>query len=711
MVVARVSALALLLLATIGGAEVAAQTKADWAGNAFGSTVRSPTAGGVITADDLVRLRDIGGVSPSPDGRTLAFAVYQAVPETNSYVMKWFTVPVDGSSPPRTLSVDGGQPIPAYTHGLPLAFVPSPYAQWSPDGRRLAIRSLAGGRISLWMVDIASGQSTKASEGDADVVAFGWSASGALVYRTGVDREKFERSIDAESARGWLLDKRIQFYSAHLRPPPPSCERTPQEVGCENKFFAISPNSGVRPATREEVDELSKAPSVSNSASEKQSRADGYSVSAPAADPRYKDAAKPIRRLTTDAPMSKPCANAACVGMFIDSFGWARGGLSVWFSKHESSLGRVDGIPRDETGLYEWTPSTGRVRSIYRKVGGELADCRNIGDTMVCKEETAITPPRIVAIDLNTKLVRVLADPNPMFGTKNYPKIREITLNDSKGGIGYAQIIYPNDYQEGKRYPLVVTQYISRGFIRGQVGNEYPIFPLAARGFVVMSVNWGQFASIHQTHGYDYWNEYNAKFGRELAWREIESGIDQLIAEGLVDSNRMAITGLSAGAEISHYVLQRSTRFAAAITSSGNEDITFFAQASVDGDRQRVMKAYQSSAVIPPAGNVIYDLAWSNKPEKLVTPLLINAGEYEALVGFEGIAAIQSADGPLEMRIFPDEQHIKYHPRSILGAYNNNLEWLSFWLQGVEDPTPSLKPQYDRWRAMKAKLPVRDNVK
>ncbi len=705
------SALALLLLATMGGTEAAAQMKPDWAGNAFGSTVRSPTAGGAITADDLVRLRDIGGVSPSPDGRTLAFAVYQAVPETNSYAMKWFTVPVDGSSPPRALGVDGGQPIPAYTHGLPLAFVPSPYAQWSPDGRRLAIRSFVGGRISLWTVDIASGQSSKASEGNADVVAFGWASSGALIYRTGVDRGKFERAVDVEAGRGWLLDKRIQFYSAHLRPPPPNCERTPQEVGCENKFFSISPNSGVRAATREEMDELSRSPPSSNSASGKQLRDDGYSVSAPAVDPRYKDAAKPIRRITTDAPMSKPCASAACMGMYIDSFGWARGGRSVWFLKHESSLGGADGIPRDETGLYEWEPRTGQVRPIYRKVGGELADCRNLGDIMVCKAETATTPPRIVAIDLNTTHVRVLADPNPMFDTKNYPKIREIILSDGKGGIGYAQVVYPNGYQKGKRYPLVVTQYISRGFIRGQVGNEYPILPLAARGFVVMSVNWGQFARIHQTHGYDYWNEYNSKFGRELAWHEIEGGIDQLVAEGLVDSNKMAITGLSAGAEITHYVLQRSTRFAAAITSSGNEDITFFAQASEDGDRQRIMKAYQSSTVIPPAGNVIYDLAWSNKPEKLVTPLLINAGEYEALVGFEGIAAIQSVDGPLEMRIFPDEQHIKYHPRSILGVYNNNLEWLSFWLQDIEDSDLSLKPQYERWRAMKAKIAARGVAK
>lgn len=700
----RSSALALILLAATGGTGALAQASTDWAGEAFGGLVRPPSVGGRITADDLVRLRDVGGVSSSPDGRTLAFAVYQAVPETNSYAMKWFVVPIDGSSGPRALDADGGQPISTDIHGLPYAYVYPPYARWSPDGRLLAIRSLVAGRISLWTIDVASGKSTQASEGNADVVAFSWTPSGALIYKTGVDRDKFERSIDTEASRGWLLDKRIQFYSSHLRPPPPNCERTPQEVGCENDVFAVVPNAGVRAATKEEAESLPKPSGYVAPGSGKEIRADGASVSAPAIDPQYTDAINPIRRIGTDIPGAKPCADSVCTGMYIDTFGWARGGRSVWFIRYGSSLGRADGIPRDEIGLFEWVPATGKVRTIYRKASTQLSDCRNFERIIVCKEEASKTPSRVVSIDLETKEVRILADPNPMFSTKDYPSIREITVTDSGGNLGYAYVIYPNDYERGKKYPLVVTQYAARGFMRGQVGNEYPMFPLAARGLVVMSVEWSRFPKIQQTHDVTYWNKFNAASGRELAKSQIDRGIDQLISEGLVDPRRVAITGLSAGAEITHYILQRSNRFAAAIVSSGAWDITSFAQASMDGDRERVMKQYQSSTVIPPLGNVLYNYAWSNKPEKLVTPLLINAGEYEGLVGFEGIAAIQNAGGPLEFRIFPDEQHIKYHPRSILGVYNNNLEWLSFWLQGVEDPDPSLKPQYQRWRAMRAKI-------
>lgn len=706
MVVARAFSAALGLLLSTFSSQVSAQSLGDWAGTAFGARVSAPTAGGPISIEDLVRLRDLSGLSPSPDGRLIAFAVYQAVPETNSYVMKWFVVPADGSSLPRPLDVDGGQPISTDIHGLPYAYVLPAYAQWSPDGKSVAIRSLRAGHISLWVVDVVTGHSAQASAGNADVVAFGWSESGALLYRTGVDREKFERTVTEEGRRGWLFDGRIQFYSAHMRPPPPNCERTPKAIGCENLLFAYERERGVRPADDHEQAIFATLAMPGEANISPQFRADGASVSAPAIDKRYEKATLPIRRVATDMKGAKRCGVAACEGMYLRALGWARNGRSAWFLKSESSLARIDGVPRDRTGLYEWFPETGRVKPVYRRAS-VLSDCHILDHAAICVEETAIIPPRVVAIDFDTKRVRVLADPNPMFATKVFPRVREIILTDKDGNKGFAQIVYPNNFMEGKSYPLVVTQYEARGFLRGQVGNEYPIFPMAAEGLMVMSVEWSRFTKLEQTSGYDAWNQFYADRGRDLIKSSIDDGIDQLIKEGIVDPTRLAITGLSGGAENVHYTLQRTNRYAAAIASSGSEDITFFAQASLDGDRARVMKNFGTTSVIAPPGNRVYDLAWSNKPEKLTTPLLVNVGEYEALVGFEGAAAIQNTGGPLEIRIFPDEQHLKYHPENILGVYKNNLDWLSFWLLGKESPAPELRAQFDRWRKMRASIKLK----
>lgn len=44
----------------------------------------------------------------------------------------------------------------------------------------------------------------------------------------------------------------------------------------------------------------------------------------------------------------------------------------------------------------------------------------------------------------------------------------------------------PLDYEPGKRHPLIVTTYRSGGFLRGAVGDEFPIQLFAARGFAVL---------------------------------------------------------------------------------------------------------------------------------------------------------------------------------------------------------------------------------
>ncbi|MDB5076655.1 MAG: hypothetical protein JWO42_2834, partial [Chloroflexi bacterium] len=120
--------------------------------------------------------------------------------------------------------------------------------------------------------------------------------------------------------------------------------------------------------------------------------------------------------------------------------------------------------------------------------------------------------------------------------------------------------------------------------------------------------------------------------------------------------------------------------------------------------RERRMTMFQTKSLVPPPGNPLYALAWSQMPERLHPPFLINAGEHEARMGFEGLEALKAADRPVEVRVFPDEYHFKYHPRSFAGVYGNAIAWLKFWLQDVEIDDPARAPDYVRWRAMRARL-------
>src|SRR3546814_10673539 len=50
-------------------------------------------------------------------------------------------------------------------------------------------------------------------------------------------------------------------------------------------------------------------------------------------------------------------------------------------------------------------------------------------------------------------------------------------------------LVYPVGYEPGRRYPMVIVQYRTKGFLRGGIGDEVPIQTLAGRGYFILSVD------------------------------------------------------------------------------------------------------------------------------------------------------------------------------------------------------------------------------
>lgn len=83
---------------------------------------------------------------------------------------------------------------------------------------------------------------------------------------------------------------------------------------------------------------------------------------------------------------------------------------------------------------------------------------------------------------------------------------------------------------------------------------------------------------------------------------------------------------------------------------------------------------------------------------RLHTPILFQLADEEGLFALETFAALRENDVPVELRIFPDEHHIKWQPAHRAAVYARNLDWFRFWLRGEEDPDPAKREQYRRWR-------------
>lgn len=690
----------------------------DWVDAAFGRDARSPRPDGAVLIEDLAALRDLGPISLSPDGRWLAFSVRQAVLDQDRYAVRWFVAPVDGRGPPRAMADEAGEPLIDFMYGLPYASITAERAGWSPDGEHIAYRRRIGDRIGLVVARRTDGSIREIDDGAVNVEAFAWLPGGELIYRTGLDVAAFERSVAEEARSGWLMDARQPLFAARAPAPTrPDC-RSGSAPSCQGLIFVAAVDGFRRPAESEEVavfrrllDEPRPNPIRPGSNVRLVGIAGhGGQAWAEVVDPKANGAATPMLRIAMRIAMRGAheaiCAAAACQGAFIRAVGMSFDGNAVWFVKSTSGEGRADDLPRDETGVYLWRPTERSVRRLLR-TEAQIEGCVAADGRLICSAQAPTQPSRIIAIDLATGRRSTLADPNPHFATKRYPRVRKIYISDQEGRPAFAHVVYPLNYRAGVRYPLVVTQYDSRGFLRGQVGDAHAIFDLSAHGYFVLSVDrpedWAGLRTL------DTVSVYRRGLGPGLpdrlsAFQANEAAVDRLVREGLVDPQRIGITGVSAGAENVHYTLQNTGRYAAAVADSGSHDLSFMALVPAGKRRETLLRMFSMSSLSSTSGDALSELAWSNKPDRLQTPLLITAGANQALIGFEGVQALAAAGRPIEMRVFPDEMHILYRPQTIVAAQRLNRAWLEFWLQGREDLQGAGQGQFARWRAMRAQL-------
>ena len=83
--------------------------------------------------------------------------------------------------------------------------------------------------------------------------------------------------------------------------------------------------------------------------------------------------------------------------------------------------------------------------------------------------------------------------------------------------------------------------------------------------------------------------------------------------------------------------------------------------------------------------------------DKIHIPVLFQMPESEARRIPELYARLWQQATPTELYAFPDEAHIKIQPRHRLAAYERNLDWFRYWLEGYRDADPAKADQYRRW--------------
>lgn len=656
----------------------------------------------VIVPEDLLGLRDIGqpdgamfgSPSPlgiSPDGRQAAFILNQADAKRNGYCRALVIIDLAGPANPRI--VDAGGELVTITNtirglrtegGFPALLTP----QWSPDGKWIAFLRREKGITQLWRAPANGRGGVALTQSLTDVRDFAWSGDGSYVlFGTQPDLEAVRQKIAGEGRNGWLYDERFV----------PTFGFSPQLPGdLPLEMFTLDLATGrVRPASVPERALFDDRNRLRDSTSPSAISGKGRR----AWTERSKDHLFAALQLWVDGPDEKAlrCEAPACAGGFTGLW-WNTSGTELRFLRRE-------GWANGEMGFYRWRPGAGEPERLMT-TSNILHGCTPAGPGLLCTSENSTTPRQLILLDPDSGRMTPVYDPNPEFSAIRLGKVERLRWKNDRGLEAWGDLVLPPDYDGASRLPLIVVQYTSIGFLRGGTGDEYPIHPLAAHGFAVLSLQQPEFVA-RIIPGVRTIEDLLLANNRDWAQRRsllssLLTGVDQAIAKGVVDPERLGLTGLSDGATTVRFALINSDRFTASSVSSCCLD-----PSTVSTYGGPAFSRQMRGAGFPAHGDDAPDFwkpfSQARNAGRLNRPMLMQLADSETLLALESLTELQAAGQPVEMFVFPNEHHVKSQPAHRRAIYERNIDWFRFWLQGETDPDPGKAAQYDRWNAMRAR--------
>lgn len=656
-----------------------------------------------VTAEDLAQLRDFGGAGEptfrddafaiSPDGKHVALQMHRAVPGSNTYCLGVFVAELRADADLKLLDAGGEfirKRLPfasavASSTGEPQPLVPA----WSPDGRSLAYLKRENGVTQAWVVGLDGSPPRQASASSVDVEAVRWSKDGArLLYSSRPGLAAQERAIDEEGASGFLFDRRFV---------PRASNRPLVTSPADWEVFSLSSSGGDARTTAESDHRLfdpfeSSAWPEGTTAAE--ISASGFRAWIAPLEP---DRFMAPSRLQVRLPggQSTRCT-AACDS--VVGFWWNAAGTALWFLRRE-------GWGNSQLAMYRWAPEDGEPRKTF-VTDDAYGGCKALGDELVCAYEASLTPRLLIFLDPETGKRRTIIDPNPEFSNLTLGGAQRLHWRNAMGVETYGDLVLPPTHKEGQRHPLVVVQYKTRGFLRGGVGDEYPIQALAANGIAVLSIHRPApyFVGDAPADQMEYWRAMATDFAdRRSVLSSIEAGVELAIAAGVADRRHLGITGLSEGSKSVQFALIHSKMFSAAsVSGCCDDEFDYPVLGGEDGMIEDA--AFGRPRIVPPDNEFWKNESLALNAPNLKIPLLIQAADDEYLAAIYTMAAMRYYNRPVELYVFPDETHIKWQPAHRLAVYERNIDWFVFWFRGIERGGRNNGAQYQRWRVMRATL-------
>jgi dipeptidyl aminopeptidase/acylaminoacyl peptidase len=262
---------------------------------------------------------------------------------------------------------------------------------------------------------------------------------------------------------------------------------------------------------------------------------------------------------------------------------------------------------------------------------------------------------------------------------------REVVTWTSKDGVSIEGVLVkPRDFDPSKKYPLLFkihggpTGVDARQKITSADRRYYAMERFAAKGALVLMVNYRGSAG--------YGAAFRALNVRNLgvgdAW-DVESGLDHLAAQGIVDETRVGTMGWSQGGYISAFLTTHSSaRFRAASVGAGISDwMTYYVNTDIHPFTRQYLKAdpWTDPEIYAKTSPITYI-------KRARTPTLIQHGEKDARVpipnAYELYQGLRDQKVPVRLAVYKGFGHGIDKPKSNRAVMTHNEEWFARWIWG-----------------------------
>ena len=635
----------------------------------------------VPTVDEMVALKRVSQPALSPDGSRAAYVVRKANWDENAFETEiWLADVRAGSARP-------------FTQAKKSSDAPS----FSPDGSSLAFLSDRDGKRQVYVMSLAGGESVKLTSAEEGVSRFAYSHDGTRIAFVSAD-PKTEALKERQKLYGEVTIEDEATNPAHLHVVTLAGGATRRVTSGTFVVgsFDWSPND------REIVFDFSQSsdPSFGGTSNISVANVETATIrplvtqNGPDGSPRYSPDGRQIAFATAMQDVSSfyfkngkiatiPAKADGPSSITVLSAGFDEDPQLVAWTQAGIFLSANQ---RTEAGLFRLDPSTMKISriSLDRPIASGFSFSAN-GASIAFVGSSATAYPEVFAGSISGGAARQLSQAGQALSSLTLGTSEVVSWKSTDGVTIEGVLRKPAGYKAGSKAPLLVIIHggptgVSRPSLFGST-YVYPMEAWLARGALILEPNYRGSAGYGEA--FRSLNVRNLGVGD--AW-DVLSGIDSLIAQGLVDKTKVGVMGWSQGGYISAFLTTHdSARFRAVSVGAGISNwVTYYVSTDIHPFTRQYLKAtpWDDPEIYRKTSPMTYI-----KGAK--APTLIQHGDSDQRVpvsdAFELYQGLRDQGVPTRLALYKGFGHSLNKPKALRHAIQENLDWFEKHLFGEPD--------------------------